>query len=67
MATSLVIRTTTETMTGIMISPERVITNMVQIDLADALHEVKTPTASAAAMASVNDHVGMRVPLTAIK
>ena len=67
MATSLVIRTMTETVTGIMIGPERVITNMVQIGLEDALHDVKTPMVSAAAMASMNDHAGMRVHLTAVK
>ena len=67
MATSLVIRTVTETVTGIVIGPERVITNMVQIGLADALHDVKTPTVSAAAMASANDRAGMRVHSTAVK
>ena len=54
-------------MTGIVIGPERVITDMVWIDLTDALHDVKTPMASAAAMASANDHAGMRVCLTAVK
>ena len=67
MATSLVIRTVTETMTGIMIGPEKVIIDMVQISLADTLHNVKTPMVSAAAMASVNDCMGMRVCLTAVK
>ena len=67
MATSLVIRTVTKTVTGIVIGLERVITNMVQISLADTLHDVKTPMVSAAAMASTNDCVGMRVHSTAVK
>ena len=67
MATSPVTRTVTETVTGIMIGPERVITDMVRIDLADALHDVKTPMVSAAAMASTNDHMGMRVHSTSVK
>ena len=43
------------TMTGIMIGPERAITDMVQINLMDTLHNVKTPMASVAAMASMSD------------
>ena len=65
--TSLVIRTVTETMTGIMIGPERAITDMVRIDLADALHNIKTPMVSMAAMASANNRTGMRVRSTAVK
>ena len=57
----------TEITTGIMIGPKRAITDMVQISLVDALHDVKTLTASAAAMASVRDCAGMRVHLTAVK
>ena len=67
MATSLVTRTVTEIATGNMIGPNRVITDMVQISLADALHDAKTTMVSAAVMASVRDRTGMRVHSTATK
>ena len=67
MATSLVTRTVTEITTGIVIGPKRVITDMVQIGLVDALHNAKTTMVSTAVMASTRDHAGMRVHSTAAK
>ena len=67
MAISLVTRTVTEIMTGNMRDPKRAITDMVQIGLADALPDARTMMASAALMANVRDHVGMRVHPTTEK
>ena len=67
MVTSLVTRTATGITTGNVIDPKRAITDMVQIGLADAPHDAKTMTVSTAVIASVRDHVDMRVHSTTTK
>ena len=65
--TSLVTRTVTGIATGNVIDPKRAITDMVQIGLADAPHDTKTTTVSAAVIASMRDHADMRVHSTTAK
>ena len=65
--TSLVTRTATGIMTGNVIDPKRVITDVVWISLADAPHNAKTTTSSAAVIASARDCADMRVPSTTTK
>ena len=67
MVTSLVTRTETGIATGNVIDPKRVITGMVWIGLADALHEAKTTMVSTAVIASARDRADMRVHLTNAK
>ena len=65
MAVSLVTRTMTEIVTGNMINPKRVITDMLQIGLMDALHDARTMMMSTAVIVNTSDHAGMIVHPTA--
>ena len=66
-ATSLATRTVTEIAKGNVRNPKRVITDIVQISLADALQGTKTMTAhmSVVLMANARDHMCVIAHLTA--
>ena len=67
MATSPVIRTTTNIETGNVRNPKKSDNRIIQISLTDVLPNAKTTTANAVVIANMTDCMGVIVHLTATK